>query len=125
MSYITDYLENAMLNHLLRNTALSSPTTVYVALFTDSIDDTGSATEVTDAGYSRQAVTFGAPSGGVVANTGAITFTATNEYVAKSMAIMDAATGGNALFARNMTNKTVDSSDSFTIAIGAITVGLD
>lgn len=125
MSYITDYLENAMLNHLLRNTALSSPSSVYVALFTDSIDDTGSATEVTDASYSRQAVTFGAPSGGAVANTGAITFTATNEYVAKSMAIMDAATGGNALFARNMTNKTVNSSNSFTIETGAITVTLD
>ncbi len=34
MSDMSNYLEDALANHVFRNTSLTSPTTVYVALFT-------------------------------------------------------------------------------------------
>lgn len=76
MSSFTDYLENAALNHIFRNVAMTSPGAVYIALFTVAPTDAGGGTEVTGSGYARQAVTFGAAVGGAIANTGAVSFTA-------------------------------------------------
>lgn len=67
MANISSYLEEAILNHVFRNTAYTSPVTVYVGLVSDTAVDAdmeaGTLTnEIT--GYNeaaRQAVTFGAP----------------------------------------------------------------
>ena len=79
-----DYLEDALINHVLRNIALTSPTTVYVALFTVDPTDAGTMTnEVTNVGsaYVRQSVAFGAPGGGITSNSGTVTFpTATADW---------------------------------------------
>ena len=40
MSGFTDYLEDALLKHVFTNTAYTSPTTVYAALFTVAPSDT-------------------------------------------------------------------------------------
>ncbi|HQF46962.1 MAG TPA: hypothetical protein PLA37_14230 [Anaerolineaceae bacterium] len=49
---ISDALENAWLNHVLRNTAYTSPgTAVYAALFTSNPADDFSGTECTGGGY--------------------------------------------------------------------------
>lgn len=51
---ISDALENAWLNHVLRNTAYTSPgTAVYAALFTSNPADDFSGTECTGDGYAR------------------------------------------------------------------------
>ena len=51
---ISDALENAWLNHTLRNTAYTSPgTVVYAALFTSNPADDFSGTECTGDGYAR------------------------------------------------------------------------
>lgn len=122
----TDYLEDALLDHVLRNTAYTSPTTVYVGLFTADPTDTGSqANEVTGGSYARQAVTFGAPSGGTVANTGIITFpTATASWgTVTHAAILDAVSAGNMLYKGALaSSKTVDNGDTVSYAIGALTV---
>jgi hypothetical protein len=60
----SDYLEDAVLDHVFRNTALTSPTTVYVALYTATPSDAGGGTEVSGGSYARTAGTFGAASGG-------------------------------------------------------------
>lgn len=66
MSDASNYLEDAIIDHVFRNTALTSPTTVYVALFTAVSDaEAGTGTEVSGGAYARQAVTFAAPSNGV------------------------------------------------------------
>jgi hypothetical protein len=64
MAEFTDYLENKIIDHMLRNQAYTPPSTVYVALFTTATGDDGSGTEVSGGSYARQAVTLGAASGG-------------------------------------------------------------
>jgi hypothetical protein len=63
MGSLSDYAENALLNHIF-NTAYTSVATVYVALSTGTLTDTStgaSMSEVANAnGYARTAVTFGA-----------------------------------------------------------------
>jgi hypothetical protein len=122
----TDYLEDAMLNHVLRNTAYTSPTTIYVALFTTlPADDGTGGVEVTGGSYARQAVTFAAPSSGVVANSGAVTFpTATASWgTVLGMGLFDAVSGGNLLyFGALATSKTVDNGDQISFANAALTV---
>lgn len=99
MSAFSDYSEDGLLNHLLRNTALTSPTTVYAALFTDAVNDDASGTEVTGGSYAREAVTFGAPSSGSSSNSGAVTYTtATAGWgTVTHVAIFDHVSAGNLL----------------------------
>jgi len=97
MSAASNYLENAALDHILRNTALSQPSTLTLALFSGTASDvlaaleagTGSRTgtgnwghyEITGGAYTRKTSAFAAASGGSAATSGNITFdTATGNY---------------------------------------------
>ena len=125
MSEMSDYLENALLNHVLRNTAMTSPTTVYVALSTADPTDAGSGlAEPSGNGYARTAVTFNAPSGGVCDNQ-AVTFpAATGAWgTLTHFAIMDASSGGNMLYHSPLNaSKAVDDGDTAEFAAGDLTV---
>ncbi len=126
MSSFTDYLEDRLLNHIFRNTASTAPATVYLALFTVTPSDTGGGTEVTGGGYARQAITFGASSGGAIANTGAVAFTASgaNYGTVVAVAIMDALTVGNMLAWDGITSAVVNDGDTINFPIGDIDVTL-
>ncbi len=97
----SDDMEVSIINHFFRNSAVSGPVTVYVALFSADPTDTGSfAAEASGGGYARQALTLGAPSspGGVSTNSAAVTFpTASADYFSGSnvthFAICDAVSG--------------------------------
>lgn len=144
MSASSDYLEAAVLNHVLRNTALTSPTTVYVALFT-SDDSTGGTSENLEAGiltnevstsgtaYVRQSATFAAPSGGSCTTSATITFpaatanygTVTHVAVMDQDSTSDSAGAGNVLFYGALDSaKTIESGDTFQITAGNLTVSL-
>ena len=128
MGAFTDYLENKLLDHVLRNTAYTSPTTVYVALFTAAPGEAGGGTEVSGGGYARQAVTFGAPSAGSTSNSADITFpTATANWgTITHFAIFDASTGGNMLYYGQLTSSvTVNSGQQLTIPAGNLTISHD
>ena len=127
MSSFTDYLENAALNHIFRNVAMTSPAAVYLALFTVAPTDAGGGTEVTGSGYARQAVTFGAAVDGAIANTGAVSFTASGGNFGSVVAIgiFDAATAGNMLAWDAITAATVNDTDTLEFAIGDIDITLD
>lgn len=76
MGAISDYLENVIIDKLLRNQAYTPPTTVYLALFTavtglESDNPTG---EVSGGSYARQSCALDAASGGATANTSDISF---------------------------------------------------
>lgn len=121
----SNYLEDAVLNAVLRNIAFSSPATVYVALFTVAPTDTGGGTEVTGGSYARQTVTFSAPASGVVANSGSVTFpVATADWgTITSMGIYDALTVGNLLYYGNLAaSKNVLTGDQISFANAAVTV---
>ena len=125
---MSDYLENALLNAVLRNTPYTSPSQVYVALFTSDPTDAGTGTEVSGGGYARQAVTFNAPSNGQVTNAADILFpVATASWgTVTHVGIYDAQTGGNLLFSGALTtSKTISANDQLKIAAGSLSISLD
>lgn len=124
----TNFLETALLNHVLRATPYSAPATVYVALFTAAPGETGGGTEVSGGAYARQSVTFTAPSPDSVSNTADVTFpTATANWgTIVAFAIMDAPTGGNMLYFANLTaSRTVLTNDQFRFPTGQLIVTED
>ena len=127
MSEFSNYLENALINAVLRNTTYTSPATVYVSLWTTDPTDAGSGTEVSGGSYARTAVTFGAPSNGVTTNSAAVEFpqaTASWGTIAY-FGINDASTSGNLLYHSPVTtSKTIDTGDIFKFASGSISVTL-
>jgi len=126
MSSFSDYTEDAVLNHLFRNIALISPTTVYLGLYTGTPTDAGGGIEVSGAGYARQTIQFGAPSGGVISNTSAVSFTATggNYGTVVAVGIFDALTVGNLLAWGGITSAVINDGDTLLFPIGDITVTL-
>jgi len=127
MAEFSNYLENALVNAVLRNTAYTSPTTVYVSLYTTDPTDADTGTEVSGGSYARTAVTFGAPSNGVTTNSADVTFpTSTASWgTVTHIGIHDASTSGNLLFHTPLdTSKTIDSGDIFKITSGNLSVTL-
>lgn len=125
MAALTDYLENALVNEVLRGIDYVPPTAVHVALFTSATSDAGAGTEVTGGGYARQPITFTAPTDGVSANSADISFTNMPAGTVTHIAIMDAATAGNMLFHGPLAaGKTVNTGDTLTIAAGDLTASL-
>ncbi|HRE87630.1 MAG TPA: hypothetical protein PK095_00700 [Myxococcota bacterium] len=125
MSAMTNFLENAIANHVLRNTPYTSPTTVYLGLFTAAPGEAGGGTEVSASGYARQPLTFGAPTDGVVENSGTLTFgpAGASWGTITHTAIFDDSTGGNMLlYGALATPKVVDTGDSLSFAAGALDV---
>lgn len=126
----TNYLEEAVLNHCFRNTAL--PTiTPRVGLFTVAPTDAGGGTEVTGGGYARQAVTFGAPTqvgeDASVSNTNVVRFTRTVAPVnVVAVGVFDAATAGNLIAWQPLASAPLGdsggNSDVVELAAGQLTV---
>lgn len=120
---MTDYLEDKLRDHVLRNTAYASPATVYLALFTTATTDAGGGTEVAGGSYARQAVAFtaGAAGSGAADNTAAESFTNMPACTVTHAALFDALAGGNMLLHAALTTpKTVAAGDTLTFAIGDI-----
>lgn len=123
---------DAVLN-VLRGTNLTGVTPYVGLLSVAPASDSASGTELSGNGYSRQSVTFGAPTadtGNVrkISNTNTITFgPATADWPqAVAFAIYDAATAGNMLYWDNLTTpKTVQNGDSAQFAVGALVVKED
>jgi hypothetical protein len=126
-SQMSTYLQNAVVNVSLRNTAYTAPTTVYVGLFTTTLTAAGTGTEVSGGSYARTAVTLSAPSSGATSNSANVVFpTATASWgTVTYMGIYDAATSGNLLYFSPLTNsKTIDIGDVFQFSTANINVSL-
>jgi hypothetical protein len=97
---MSDYLENKLLDHVLKNTAYTPPEKVYLALFTSDPTDAGTGTEVSGGAYTRQEIAFGAASSGTSSTTADIAFpvATANWGNVTHIGIYDAATAGNLLF---------------------------
>lgn len=122
----SNYLENKILEHVLKNTAYTSPTTVYLALYTSNPTDADTGTEVTGGSYARQTITFAAASGGTIVSNNAQTFTDLPAATITHWGLSDALSGGNLLIHDALTSaKTTSANDDLTFASGYITVNLD
>jgi hypothetical protein len=128
MAGFSDYYENKVIDHMLRNQAFTPPATVYVGLYTVAPTDAGGGTEVSGGSYARQAVTLAAASAGATQNSADITFpTATADWgTIVAAGLFDAASAGNLLAWNNLTaSKTVNSGDTFKITAGSLTISVD
>jgi hypothetical protein len=67
MTHLSDYLEDAILDHITGTAALTSPT-AWGSLHDGHPVETG-ANELTGGSYARQTIVFGSASGGTAANT--------------------------------------------------------
>ena len=127
MDEMSNYLEGALINAVLRNTSYTSPTTTYLALYTSDPTDADTGTEISGGSYARQAITFGAPSNGTSTNSAAVEFPqATADWgVISHVAIRDAVTSGNLLFHTALdASKTINNGDVFKITTGNLSVQL-
>lgn len=125
---VSNYLENALLNHVFRGVAYTSPTAIYVALYTSDPTDADIGTEVSGGGYARQQVTFNAPSDGVITNTADIVFPeATADWgTITHLGLRDAATAGNLLwYGPVVQSRLILTGDQLVIKAGTISVSLD
>jgi hypothetical protein len=126
------YLANKIANHVYRNTAYTSPTAVYVALFTSTASlaelKAGTLTnEVTGGSYARVAATFSAPTDG---DAGATTVTFPSATAGwgtiRYVAIMDASTAGNVLtYAQNSSDVTINSGNTYQYNTNALSETVD
>ena len=131
MSAMSTYLEDKIANHVLRNTAYTTPgTTVYVGLikyYDATVVEAGTLTQEASGGsYARIQVTaWDAPSNGATQNTGAITFpTATGDWDNISGVIVsDAASAGNVLLHGSLTTaRDVKNGDVFKFNAGDLDI---
>ena len=122
----SNYLENAILDHMLGGPDYVRPATVHISLYTAAPTDVGGGTEVTGPGYTRVAVTNNAPnwpaaSGGLKSNGTIISFPIPlgSWGTVVAFGIHDAATAGNLLRYGSLTvPKTVDTGDEVTFPVG-------
>ena len=140
MSAASNFLENKVLDHVLRYSAApyTAPSTLYLALFTNTSTNAAAnleagtlSDEVTTSAsaYARKAVTFAAASSGSSATNATVTFDAATATwgTITHIAIMDGATAGagNVLFYGAVTtSKLIESGDTFQVSSGNLTVSL-
>lgn len=128
MAEFSNYLENKILDHVLKNVSYTSPTTVYVGLFTTDPTDAGTGTEVSGGSYARQVLSVTTSSGGIVTSSGDVTFpqATANWGTISHIGILDALSSGNLLMHTPLTtSKTIESGDILKISSGNLTVTLD
>jgi hypothetical protein len=122
MAGLSDYLEDQILDHIMKTGAWTAPTNIYWALFTVNPTDAGGGTEVSGGGYVRKIHNaWDVASGGATENTGAITFaTATAAWgTVVGVGAFDASSAGNFLFWAGLNaSKIVDIGDVFQFADG-------
>lgn len=138
MSAASNYLENKLVENVLRGIAYTPPTTIYVALHTSSPGETG-ANEVSTAvfpAYVRQdaakggAVAAGwtAASDGQCKNALQLIYPVSNAAGAVTVthySLWDAATGGNYLLGAALaSSRTLNPGDVFVVDVQKLTVSV-
>jgi hypothetical protein len=128
---VSNYLRDALNNHVHGGPAFTPPTTTYFALMTAAPTASGGGTEVSGGSYSRVGYTnntsnWPASSGGVKQNGNTINFgTSTAAWgTIVALAEYDASTGGNLLFIYYPTTPpTIGSGQPFSVAANGLTQG--
>jgi len=133
MSAASNYLENKVLDHTLRNAAFTQPAGLFIGLYTGNALtnlEAGTLTdEVSTSGtqYVRKPVTFGNAASGTATNNTTITFDAAlvNWGNITAIAILDTVSSGNVLFYGNLTTaKLIETGDTMQFVTNNISVRL-
>jgi hypothetical protein len=127
MAAMSDYLENELLDHVLKVGAYTQPTQVYVALFTadDGLEANTQTSEISGGAYARTTSTFGAAASGTSTNSASVDFpTASAAWgTVNYCALIDANAAGNVLYHGSLSaSKVVNSGDTFKFNAGDLSV---
>lgn len=121
----SNYLEQKVLDHVLRNTPYTSPADVYVGLFTDVVEDDGTGTEVAGNGYARKIATFDRTDNACTNNSDVTFAVATPSQwgTIQSFGVFDALTGGNLLYHGPVSpSKLISAGDAARFAAGELSI---
>lgn len=134
-TYLSDYLEKAILNHVLRHSAYTPAATVYCRLATSTATQAelhaGTLThECTGGSYTGKAIAFNAPATGgygrKITSNGAVDFTNMPACTVRYAFISDAATAGNVLAVCQLASDVVVAAgETLHIADTALVIELD
>jgi len=140
MSNASNWLEEAVLNHFFRNSTVSSPAQVFLALYKTNPTDFDNGIEISGGGYVRQQITFSAPAQiagvGTISNNNTLVFpeatadwTGANESVGY-WGVRTALSGGSLLAygefldvgKLNDGKYAVTQNDQFNVGAGRVTI---
>ena len=128
LTTMSNFLENAILDLVLRGVAYPGGNTIYAALFTSPTTDAGGGSEVSTigTGYVRtQISTFDPPVAGQTSNSTTVSFptAAVNWGLITHFALFDSSAGGNMLYHGPLTvPKLTNAGDTVILPPGNITV---
>lgn len=124
----SDYLEDKLLKHTFTNVGYTSPTTLYLALYTAAPSDAGGGTELAGSGYTRKTVTFTVSGTSTLAtNSAAVEFDAATGAWGTIVAVgvFDASSSGNLLAWSDLaTSKTISTGDILRVPSGELDITL-
>jgi hypothetical protein len=141
---MSDYLENRVIDWMIRGQTYTPPTTLYLALATSTGSDAACGTEVTGGSYARASIvssmtnwagtqssastTASSGTGGTTSNNITVTFatpTATWGTVAE-LCVFDAPTAGNMMWRNGLTvSKTINTGDVVDFPAASLTFQID
>lgn len=127
----SNYLEDKIVEHFLRQNSVAAPAGTYAALFESDPGEATGGTETSFTGYLRQASSWTAIDGsGQTKNSGTITFPANGNASASvtitHVVVYDSLSGGNRLFVIALTSpKTLAVGDVLAFAANALILALD
>ena len=129
MSKMSNYLEEALLNHIFGGTAYTQPSNIYLGLFTSDPTDAGSGTEVSGGSYARQEATWDAaanPTGAITTDADVTFPVASGDWgTVTHIGIFDAVSTGNLLFYGPLTaSQVINTGNQFKIPSGQLAVTL-
>lgn len=123
MAHLSAYSEDAILNHLLKNTPMPSPTDVYLALHGADPTNAGTSNEIATP---RQLLALGTVANGEVSNTADIDFANLPQTSVTHVTVKDALTGGNTLFWGPLDNPAqADAGATYRITAGQLVLRLE
>lgn len=126
---MTKYLQERLLDHVLRQVPYRAPSELWLAIYKTPVDDNGKGTEMAGNGYTRQRIDFaGKVQAGFAKNLSEVRFMVAKEDWgdAVELAVMDAETGGNVLFHGVLARrKRIEKGDQIRFAPGDVSMQVE
>ena len=123
----SNYLANKLVDATVRNIAYTTPAVVYLALYTTDPTKEDVGSEVDQASYTRQPVTFTEPEDGISSNANQVDWSeATSNWgLVTHIGIRDEAGGGNLLYFKKLDNaKHILTGDKFRVDVERLNLQL-
>ncbi len=115
---------NSLLDALCNATNYTAPTATWVQLHVGDPGAAGTSNPATET--TRKSVSFGAASGGAVANDAVVTWVGiAGSQDATHFSVWDASSAGNFLFSGVITANAYTAGDTYNVAVGGFTAGFN